>query len=1213
MNTPGYYRFPTIWQDTIVFVAEDDLWTVARAGGVARRLTSNLGEVNYPALSPDGQWLAFVGREEGMPEVYLMPAAGGVARRLTYLDDRCQVLGWSADSQAILFASTARHFYGGEYFIYQIDRTTDNGAAQRVPVGPARAIAYGPAGQVVIGRNTGDPARWKRYRGGTAGHLWIDRRGDGQFVRLLADLAGNLASPMWLESAAGSRIFFVSDHEGVGNLYSCASDGSDLRRATDHEDFYVRNPATDGRRIVYHAGADLFVYDPATGRSELTPVALNSPRVQRNRKFAPAAAYLDHPRLSPHGDALAVTSRGKLFAFFNHEGPVLQLGQRDGVRYRLPDWLNDGRRLVAVDDAAGEEELVVYSAEPDVAPQRLAGLDIGRPVALQVSPTQDKVALTNHRQELLIVDLASGAVTTVDRSAWRPIAGFDWAPDGQWLAYSFPTALNATEIRLYRLPGEEAAAGENGGETNPAPNPAPNPVAITRPVLHDVNPVFDPDGDYLYFLSYREFNPVYDNLQFDLGFPWGVRPYLITLRSDLPNPFIPRPDGDEEEEDGDEHGDDAEEAGDHDDGEGDGSEDDAGEDGGEGDGGDDEDGGDVDVRRRMRPAAIRTGGPAGDEMRLHAAPASAPAPNGQPRAKGKKQGKESAPKDITIDLDGIERRVLPFPVQDGRYSQIGAAPGRALFTSLDLEGTLDHAGDHEHEGDEAGELRAWVFKDYKSETVADGVGAFRLARNHKKLLYFSGRRLRVISATEKAPGDSGPGRKSGWIDLSRVRVSVTPPSEWEQMYREAWRLQRDHFWREDMAEIDWQAVYNRYLPLIERVGTRGEFSDLVWEMQGELGTSHAYEFGGDYRPSPHYSQGALAAEFTWSEADGGYRIHGIVLGDAWNRRATSPLSAPGVDVREGDILLAINGQRLTPSLSPEQLLVNQAGAEILLTLAPRPPAANAVETAAETAASPDEAADAPASEPPPPRTFVVQTIHSDADARYRAWVEENRRRVHSASGGRLGYLHIPDMGAHGYAEFHRGFLAEVERDGLIVDVRYNGGGHVSQLLLEKLARRRIGYDQSRWGGVAPYPAESVAGPIVALTNEHAGSDGDIFCHAFKLLKLGPLIGKRTWGGVIGIAPRHSLVDGTITTQPEFSFWFEDVGWQVENYGTDPDIEVEMAPQDYVAGRDAQLERALAEALQLLAAQPVRRPDPATRPSRALPKLPPREQGAPLSL
>jgi tricorn protease len=1204
VNTPGYYRFPTIWQDTIVFVAEDDLWTVARSGGMARRLTSNLGEVNYPALSPDGQWLAFVGREEGMTEVYRMPAAGGVAQRMTYLDDRCQVLGWTADSQAILFASPARHFYRGEYAIYRIDRTAENGAIRQVPVGPARAIAFGPAGQVVIGRNTGDPARWKRYRGGTAGHLWIDRQGDGEFVRLLADLAGNLASPLWLETAAGGRVFFVSDHEGVGNLYSCAPDGTDLRRATDHADFYVRNPATDGQRIVYHAGADLFVYDPATGRSEVTPVAFHSPRVQRNRKFTPAAAFLDHARLSPIGDALTVTSRGKLFAFFNHEGPVLQLGQRDGVRYRLPDWLNDGRRLVLVDDAAGEEELVIYSAEPGVAPTRLQGLDIGRPVALHVSPTQDKVAISNHRQELLLVDLESRALTVVDRSAWRPIAGFDWAPDGQWLVYSFATALNATEIRLYRLPPPPAEAesptASEAADVSPADvSPAdvasadatPNPIAITRPVLHDVNPVFDPEGKYIYFLSYREFNPVYDSLQFDLSFPWGVRPYLITLHADLPNPFMPRPGGDEQDDEDEDDRD--EDHGDHDD-ERDEDDEHGEEDADADDDADERAGFPANMARRTAGEHAQQAAPAADDDDEAASAKS---------GGGKKSGKDQRPRAVEIDLEEIERRVIAFPVQDGRFSQIGAAPGRTLFTSMELEGTLDHLGETEHD-EESGELRAWVFKDYKAETIAEGVSEFALARNHKKLLYFNGNRLRVISATEKAPGNSGPGRKSGWVDLARVRVSVMPPSEWEQMYREAWRLQRDHFWREDMAEIDWQAVYNRYLPLLERVGTRSEFSDLVWEMQGELGTSHAYEFGGDYRPSPHYSQGVLAADFTWSEAEGGYRIDNIVLGDPWNRRATSPLRGPGVDVRAGDVLLAINGQRLSASLSPEQLLVNQADAEILLTLAPRPPATDAPAAEPSAASTPDAAEAAPA-EPPPPRNVVVQTLYGDSEARYRAWVEGNRRRVHEASGGRLGYLHIPDMGAHGYAEFHRGFLAEVERDGLIVDVRYNGGGHVSQLLLEKLARRRIGYDQSRWGGVAPYPAESVAGPIVALTNEHAGSDGDIFCHAFKLLKLGPLVGKRTWGGVIGIAPHHPLVDGTITTQPEFSFWFEDVGWQVENYGTDPDIEVEMAPQDYVAGRDVQLARAIAEALQLLAEQPVRRPDPATRPSRALPKLPPR--------
>jgi tricorn protease len=360
----------------------------------------------------------------------------------------------------------------------------------------------------------------------------------------------------------------------------------------------------------------------------------------------------------------------------------------------------------------------------------------------------------------------------------------------------------------------------------------------------------------------------------------------------------------------------------------------------------------------------------------------------------------------------------------------------------------------------------------------------------------------------------------------------------------------------------------------------------------------------------------------------------LLLGDAWNSGANSPLAAPGVDIRPGDVILAVNGQNVDAETGPAQLLVNQAGQEVLLTLLARPktngtngngkePVKPVSEKILQDVHPQDDAAaqkegaegEAIAPDAAPPmggssnaramRTVVVKTIGNEAPALYRKWVNANRRKVHEATDGRVGYVHIPDMGAEGYAEFHRGYLAEVDRDALIIDVRYNGGGHVSQLILEKLARRRLGYDQSRWGGLVPYPVESVAGPLVALTNEHAGSDGDIFCHSFKMLKLGPLVGKRTWGGVIGISPRHALVDGTVTTQPEYSFWFEDVGWEVENYGTDPDIEVDITPQDYRNGIDPQLDRAIREALQLMAQRSPKMPELTTKPSRALPKLPPR--------
>ena len=1228
----GYYRSPTIHGDQVVFTSEDDLWTVPLHGGLARRLTSNLGEVAWPMFSSDGQYVAFVGREEGAPEVYVMAAAGGSARRLTYLSSNCRVLGWMPDGRHIVFSSNYGQVIASEYGLFQVNVDGANGEVSPLPFGPARSITFGAAGEVVLGRNTGDPARWKRYRGGTAGHLWIDRTGDGHFQRLLGELQGNIASPMWIANGGQARVFFVSDHEGIGNLYSVTPDGADLQRHTDHEDYYVRNPsadgARDGGRIVYHAGADLYVYPVGAERSQLIEVEYRSPRVQRNRKFAPAGRYMDHARLHPSGDVITVTARGKSFTFYNFDGPVVQQGKRDGVRYRLTDWLSDGRRMVLISDELGEEALEVHGASLEEPPQRLEGLDMGRATELKASPTEDKVAIANHRHELLVVDLETAQLTVVDRSPFRRIAGFDWSPDGRWLAYGFSATQQTTAIRLAHVPGpavpEDAsrdAPGETGQEQAAQAAPTGWTVhTITQPVLHDVAPSFDPEGKYLYFLSHREFNPVYDGLHFDLGFPWGMRPYLVTLRADLPNPFVPHPElAPDDGQDAEEEDEDEEEAGPDDEAE----DEDAGDDA---DGAADEDEGeeppDDGLGRRMyldgqavfRALRVRRDAEATEEAEQpeagayfdHAAEAAI-------SAKGKgREKKPRKPRDrnavLQIDLDGIDRRVVAFPVQDGRYGQVAGIKGKALFTEFALRGQMDDddGGDDDEETD-GGALRAYTFADFKSETLVEGLSWFDLARNGKKLIYGINGRLRVINAGDKPPSGSGHPRKTGWVSLNRVKVSVDAQGEWEQMFREAWRLQRDHFWTEDMSEVDWETVYSRYFPLIERVSTRSEFSDLMWEMQGELGTSHAYEFGGDYRPSPHYSQGFLGAQFRWDAGAGGYRVEQLVLGDPWDMQANSPLADPGVDVKPGDVLLAVNGQPLDAATGPAQLLVNQAGHDVLLTLAPRPAADDgqdgsppASEPAAADPDQPQAGAEAPRS-----RYVVVRTIRNEAPARYRAWVEANRRLVHQASQGRAGYVHIPDMSARGYAEFHRGYLAEIDRDGLIVDVRYNGGGHVSQLILEKLARRRIGYDISRWGGLMPYPLESIAGPIVALTNENAGSDGDIFCHSFKLMKLGPLIGKRTWGGVIGIWPRHSLVDGTVTTQPEYSFWFEDVGWNVENYGTDPDIEVDISPQDFVAGRDPQLDRAVAEALHLLAAQPILKPDLASRPSRALPKLPPR--------
>ena len=1082
MSMNGYYRFPTIHGETVIFVSEDDLWSVSLHGGLAHRLTSNLGEVSRPRFSPDGEWVAFTGQEEGHTEVYVMPALGGVEKRLTYLGAQSNVVGWSPDGGAILFTTNANQPFARRFHLFRVER--EGGLAKPEPIGPAGHIGCGHSGGAVIGRNTNqDAARWKRYRGGMAGDLWIDVEGDGQFQRLI-QLDGNLSCPMWI----CDTIFFLSDHEGVGNLYSCSLQGENLKRHTDHEEYYARNASTDGTRIVYHAGADLYLYDPATDETRNITIDFRSPRIQRNRKFVDAAKYLEDYALHPEGHSVALTSRGKPFTMGNWEGAVLQHGQPDGARYRLTRWLNDGKRFITVSDAGGEETLEIHHTDASSPPMRLENLDLGSPFELAVSPKADAVALRNHRAELIHVDLATQQMKVLDKSDQARLLGIDWSPDGRWLAYGIGLTQQTTSLKLCRV---------ETGET----------WEITRPVLHDLSPKFDPEGKYLYFLSYREFNPVYDNLHFDLSFPGGMVPCLITLRNDLTSPFVPEP-----------------------------------------------------------------------------KPLVEPEKKDSDKDKDKDEKKEAAEDEtLRIDLEGIAQRVLAFPVSEGRYRQIAGIKGKALFSSFPAEGSLGQPSDSDSSGGK-GTLEMYDFATQKKETVVGGISNFKIGPDAKTLIYRSGERLRVMKAGEKSDESKAkekPGRESGWLDLSRVRVSVEPDGEWRQMYREAWRLQRDHFWVPDMSSVDWETVYHRYLKLLPRVATRTEFSDLMWEMQGELGTSHAYEWGGDYRTPPRYAQGNLGADFEYDAERDGYRITHIVRGDTWAQAKDSPLNGPGLNIAVGDVLQAVGGRRLGKGLTPNELLVNQAGREVSLTFAPKE---------GENATRP----------------VTVKALGNETPARYREWVQQNRERVHQQTGGRVGYVHIPDMGAHGYAEFHRYYLAEISHEGLVVDVRYNGGGHVSQLILEKLARKRIGYDRSRWGQPIPYPGDSVLGPMVALNNELAGSDGDIFSHCFKLMKLGVLIGKRTWGGVIGISPRHPLVDGSLTTQPEYSFWFVDVGWGVENYGTDPDIEVEIKPQDWAQGRDPQLDRAIAEIMQQLEANPPRLPDlDANRPRLTLPKLPPR--------
>jgi tricorn protease len=1150
VTSSGYLRYPHIHGDLLVFVAEDDVWLAPAEGGRAWRLSADSAQVSFPRFSRDGTRIAWTSWRDGDPEVYTADTDGSAAGRLTYWGDfRTRVTGWTGQGE-ILAVSAVGQPESHLTWAYAIP--VEGAPPRRLPFGQVTDLALEETGTALLtGRMNTELAFWKRYRGGTRGRLWTSdgpthlshARGapaprspwpsplPSLFTRILADLDGQLACPMLI----GDRLFFLSDHEGTGNVYSCALDGGGVRRHTDHDGMYVRNPSTDGERIVYHVAGDIWILDsPEAAGPRRLEITLGSPAPARAPRLVSARDHLGSLDPDQTGQASVVEVRGTVHWLTHKDGPARALHVDATARARLPRVLGETGQAVWVTDAGGADALEIGSVtgegEPGTGTVRLAEGLLGHVTELAASPDGATVAAAAHDGRLLLVDVASGQVTELAASDDGVMQGLSWSPDSAWLAWSQPGPRPLTRIRLAR-PGDHSAG-------HSADDPADHAIVdVTDARFADTDPVFTPDGLYLAFISRRSFDPVYDEQTFDLSFPLGSRPYLVPLAAQTPSPFGPLPGG--------------------------------------------------------RPVGQDPSEP----------------------DKDKEQDNSTEREEVTVDADGISGRVVGVPVVEARYSGLRAVKGGLAWLREPVSGVLGEGAASPDDDTPRPVLERFDLHKREVTTLVGELDWFGVSGDGTRLVVKDHDELQILPSEHKEDHGSA---ESVTVDLSRARFQADPAALWRHAFAEAGRLMRRNFWTPDMSGVDWDGVLDSYRPLLDRVRGADDFTDLMWEVLAELGTSHAYvgRAGWDgHGDAASAAVGQLGADISRDEA-GRWVVDRVLPGESSDPRARSPLEAPGVVVRPGDQLVAVDGRPLDPVLGPAPLLAGTIGKPVELTVLPRgddPPQTPPALSSSGGTHPPGPPSGGDSRPPKPPRRVVVVPLRDERRLRYQDWVTSRRRLVRELGDGRLGYLHIPNMVGEGWADFHRDLHTEMRRDALIMDVRGNGGGHISQLVVEKLARRVIGWDQGRWVQPVSYPEDGRRGPVVTVADEFAGSDGDIVTAAIKLLGLGPVVGARTWGGVIGIdgVPGHELVDGTHMTVPRYAFSFDEYGWGVENYGVDPDVEVLISPDDWAAGHDPQLETAVRLALEALEKQPPKAPaDPATGPSKARPPLPPRDTRAP---
>lgn len=1055
-------RMPDVQGDRIAFVYAGDLWTVARSGGVAQRLTTHEGAELFPKFSPDGRSLAFTGEYDGNTDVFTVPVAGGEPVRLTWHPGADMVTEWYPDGRSILVRSMRASAMTRFTRFFKVPAGGGFEEPLALPTAGYASLSA-DANLIAFVSPSYDGRTWKRYRGGNAPDIRVYDFAKNTSENVTKDWDGPDEWPMF----HGRTVYYCSDRGGrTANVWAYDLDRRTHRQVTTFTDYDVKWPSVGSDAIVFENGGWLYVLDLPSENLAKISVMVPDDKPGARAEYRAVADWLGGMDLSPSAKRAVLEARGELFSVPAEKGDVRNLTNTPGARERDPVWSPDGRWIAYLSDQSGEYQWHVLGADGRTPARQVTREGATFRYGARWSPDSKKLAFPDKTNRLWWVDVASGRLTEVDHGDHGEMLQFAWSGDSKWICYVKPTPSYFGQLRLYSLDGGRA-------------------TAVTEGLTDDFSPAFDPEGRYLYFVSRRTLAPQFGAFELNMHFSATDKLYALSLQDTLLSPVAPESD----EEPGE----------------------DAGKDKGKGKDGKDD-----------------------------------------------KAGKDAKDKDdkataagTRIDLAGLGQRAAELPVPAGRYAGLSAVKGKLVYLAF------DEAPDED--GNAPFSIRAFDLEKREDQTVMSGVdGRYALSKDGGKVLYRKGGTVGIV---EVAPGKKAG---DGKLDTGSMMALVDPRQEWIQMFDEAWRLERDFYYDPAMGGLDWKAVGDRYRQLVPYVAHRADLNYILGELIGELSTSHTYVGGGEMPDVPRVGVGLLGADYALDAGSGLYRFTRIYRGRDWNSPVAAPLGEPGIGVKEGDHLLEVNGRPVRAPANVHAAFTGTVGKQ----------------TTIKVGASAND---------PKARTYTVKPVASEASLRYVAWVRGNYDKVQAATDGRVGYIHVPNTASEGMQEFTKGYYPQVHKDGMIVDERFNGGGFIPDFFVQRLQEKTWTYWSTRDGADFRTPQNAIDGPKCILANEYAGSGGDAFPYYFKLKGVGPIIGKRTWGGLVGISHDLPLVDGGRVTMPDFGVFGTDGRWMIENRGVEPDIEVENTPEAMVSGRDPQLEKAIEWTLDQLKRNPVRRP------------------------